>query len=171
MVGLRFTPCIPIASTITPVLTRALIQLNMSTTASSASKRRDRFHGAFTGGFSAGFYNSVSVNPESMLDVFDFPPRLTYYSMPSLVGSKFLTTLATKQVGSAEGWTPSSFSSSRNKRAARLEQRPEDFMDDEDGLLTEQLQVPRLLGPYTDINISCSDAIITAFPWHLLEAL
>ncbi|CAN0584095.1 unnamed protein product, partial [Ectocarpus sp. 12 AP-2014] len=44
-------------------------------------------------------------------------------------------------VGSAEGWTPSTFSSSRDKRAAPKEQRPEDFMDDEDGLLTEQLQV------------------------------
>eukprot|EP00903_Cladosiphon_okamuranus_P012991 g12121.t1 len=67
----------------------------------SAGKRPERFHGAFTGGFSAGFYNSV---------------------------------------GTAEGWTPSTFSSSRDKRAARREQRPEDFMDDEDGLLTEQLQ-------------------------------
>lgn len=27
----------------------------------SASKRPERFHGAFTGGFSAGFYNSVRV--------------------------------------------------------------------------------------------------------------
>ncbi|CBJ49053.1 RNA binding protein, putative [Ectocarpus siliculosus] len=45
-----------------------------------------------------------------------------------------------KEVGSAEGWTPSTFSSSRDKRAAPKEQRPEDFMDDEDGLLTEQLQ-------------------------------
>ena len=47
------------------------------------------------------------------------------------------------QVGSAEGWTPSAFTSSRDKRAAPREQRPEDFMDDEDGLLTEQLQVQR----------------------------
>ena len=47
------------------------------------------------------------------------------------------------QVGSAEGWTPSTFTSSRDKRAAPREQRPEDFMDDEDGLLTEQLQVKK----------------------------
>lgn len=49
----------------------------------------------------------------------------------------------TWQVGSAEGWTPSTFTSSRDKRAAPREQRPEDFMDDEDGLLTEQLQVQK----------------------------
>ncbi|XP_063236605.1 G patch domain-containing protein 1 homolog [Bacillus rossius redtenbacheri] len=54
---------------------------------------RRRFHGAFTGGFSAGFFNSV---------------------------------------GSLEGWTPSTFTSSRSERVARPVQRPEDFMDDED---------------------------------------
>ena len=39
-------------------------------------------------------------------------------------------------MGSKEGWTPSAFVSSRSKRAkdgpAKPEQRPEDFMDDED---------------------------------------
>ncbi|KAG0229184.1 hypothetical protein BGW41_003170 [Actinomortierella wolfii] len=54
---------------------------------------RQRFHGAFTGGFSAGYYNTV---------------------------------------GSKEGWTPSQFVSSRNKRAEQRTSRPEDFMDDED---------------------------------------
>ncbi|KAK9502703.1 hypothetical protein O3M35_011417 [Rhynocoris fuscipes] len=54
---------------------------------------RRRFHGAFTGGFSAGFYNTV---------------------------------------GSLEGWTPSSFKSSRDKKADSKFQKPEDFMDDED---------------------------------------
>ncbi|WWD20137.1 hypothetical protein CI109_104613 [Kwoniella shandongensis] len=53
---------------------------------------RRRFHGAFTGGFSAGYYNSV---------------------------------------GSKEGWAPSTFKSSRNQRANKV-QRPEDFMDEED---------------------------------------
>ncbi|PQE31086.1 hypothetical protein CJF32_00006099 [Rutstroemia sp. NJR-2017a WRK4] len=56
-----------------------------------------RLHGAFTGGFSAGYFNTV---------------------------------------GSKEGWTPSTFVSSRsnrNKDAAKPpQQRPEDFMDDED---------------------------------------
>ncbi|WWC95390.1 hypothetical protein V866_002252 [Kwoniella sp. B9012] len=53
---------------------------------------RRRFHGAFTGGFSAGYYNTV---------------------------------------GSKEGWAPSTFKSSRNNRANKV-QRAEDFMDEED---------------------------------------
>lgn len=54
---------------------------------------RRRFHGAFTGGFSAGYYNTV---------------------------------------GSAEGWTPSEFVSSRSNRSNLKNSRPEDFMDEED---------------------------------------
>lgn len=53
---------------------------------------RRRFHGAFTGGFSAGYYNTV---------------------------------------GTKEGWSPASFSSSRSSKVASKRQRPEDFMDDE----------------------------------------
>ena len=53
---------------------------------------RRRFHGAFTGGFSAGYFNSV---------------------------------------GSAEGWQPSTFQSSRNQKSEKIS-RPEDFMDEED---------------------------------------
>eukprot|EP00960_Hanusia_phi_P035775 751940-Hanusia_phi.AAC.1 len=49
-----------------------------------------RFHGAFTGGFSAGYFNTV---------------------------------------GSKEGWTPSTFVSSRSNRAKYSEQKKEDFMD------------------------------------------
>ncbi|KAI7887431.1 hypothetical protein K492DRAFT_155019 [Lichtheimia hyalospora FSU 10163] len=56
-------------------------------------KGRRRFHGAFTGGFSAGYFNTV---------------------------------------GSKEGWTPSSFVSSRSSRIEQREARPEDFMDEED---------------------------------------
>ncbi|XP_066510222.1 G patch domain-containing protein 1-like [Hoplias malabaricus] len=55
--------------------------------------RYKRFHGAFTGGFSAGYFNTV---------------------------------------GSKEGWTPSTFVSSRQQKADRQTARPEDFMDDED---------------------------------------
>ena len=63
---------------------------------------RRRFHGAFTGGFSAGYYNTV---------------------------------------GTKEGWAPSTFKSSRGNRASAVQQRPEDFMDDEDdALLGRQLQ-------------------------------
>ncbi|KAL2006130.1 hypothetical protein VTN00DRAFT_9784 [Thermoascus crustaceus] len=58
---------------------------------------RKRLHGAFTGGFSAGYFNTV---------------------------------------GSKEGWTPATFVSSRQNRAKdsnqRFQQRPEDFMDEED---------------------------------------
>ncbi|GAA5899125.1 hypothetical protein JCM6882_004623 [Rhodosporidiobolus microsporus] len=58
---------------------------------------RRRFHGAFTGGFSAGYFNSV---------------------------------------GSKEGWTPSTFKSSRGNRAAQSGQNVADaakaFMDAED---------------------------------------
>ncbi|XP_049956599.1 G patch domain-containing protein 1 homolog [Schistocerca serialis cubense] len=58
-----------------------------------ARNSKQRFHGAFTGGFSAGFFNTV---------------------------------------GSLEGWTPSTFKSSRSDKAERKIQKPEDFMDDED---------------------------------------
>ena len=57
---------------------------------------RKRLHGAFTGGFSAGYFNTV---------------------------------------GSKEGWTPSTFVSSRsnrNKDAPKAQQNAEDFMDEED---------------------------------------
>ncbi|KMU80063.1 hypothetical protein CISG_08012 [Coccidioides immitis RMSCC 3703] len=58
---------------------------------------RKRLHGAFTGGFSAGYFNTV---------------------------------------GSKEGWTPSTYISSRLDRAKDrkqpVQQRPEDFMDEED---------------------------------------
>ncbi|CAE6437542.1 unnamed protein product [Rhizoctonia solani] len=56
-------------------------------------KGRRRLHGAFTGGFSAGYFNTV---------------------------------------GSKEGWTPSTFKSSRNARTTQQVSRPEDFMDEED---------------------------------------
>ncbi|KAJ6022910.1 hypothetical protein N7499_008227 [Penicillium canescens] len=55
---------------------------------------RKRLHGAFTGGFSAGYFNSV---------------------------------------GSKEGWTPATFVSSRQNRAEKAQQqRPEDYMDEDD---------------------------------------
>ncbi|GMI47039.1 hypothetical protein TrCOL_g155 [Triparma columacea] len=57
---------------------------------------RRRFHGAFTGGFSAGYYNTV---------------------------------------GSSEGWTPSTWSSSSAGKEGRREQRVEDFQDEEDGVV------------------------------------
>ncbi|XP_061863629.1 G patch domain-containing protein 1 isoform X2 [Colius striatus] len=62
-------------------------------TVKDARGRYQRFHGAFTGGFSAGYFNTV---------------------------------------GTKEGWTPSAFVSSRQKRADRTILGPEDFMDEED---------------------------------------
>ncbi|NWU93605.1 GPTC1 protein, partial [Upupa epops] len=62
-------------------------------TVKDAKGRYQRFHGAFTGGFSAGYFNTV---------------------------------------GTKEGWTPSTFVSSRQKRADRTVLGPEDFMDEED---------------------------------------
>ncbi|KAL6692217.1 hypothetical protein J3F84DRAFT_397171 [Trichoderma pleuroticola] len=60
-------------------------------------KGRRRLHGAFTGGWSAGYFNTV---------------------------------------GSKEGWTPSTFVSSRSNRrkdeTGRSQQRAEDYMDEED---------------------------------------
>ncbi|KAI4214554.1 MAG: hypothetical protein LQ351_002971 [Letrouitia transgressa] len=77
---------------------------------------RKRLHGAFTGGFSAGYV--VMSTPSS-----DWPQLI--------VALRYFNT-----VGSKDGWTPSTFVSSRtdkkkNASAAR-QQRPEDFMDDED---------------------------------------
>lgn len=67
---------------------------------------RKRLHGAFTGGWSAGYFNTV---------------------------------------GSKEGWAPSTFVSSRSSRhmdGKQKEQRPEDFMDEED--LAEQAESQNL---------------------------
>ncbi|XP_024150811.1 G patch domain-containing protein 1 [Oryzias melastigma] len=70
--------------------------------------RYQRFHGAFTGGFSAGYFNTV---------------------------------------GSKEGWTPSTFVSSRQQKADQHLARPEDFMDEEDfsehGIAPRQITTSR----------------------------
>ncbi|CAM6103046.1 unnamed protein product [Calypogeia fissa] len=67
------------------------------------SEGRRRFHGAFTGGFSAGYWNTV---------------------------------------GSKEGWTPSTFSSSRNKRAGKKAQTVYEFLDEDE---KEELKVKELV--------------------------
>ena len=54
---------------------------------------RRRFHGAFTGGYSAGYFNTV---------------------------------------GSAEGWAPKAFKSSRSNRNSQQQQTAEEFMDEDD---------------------------------------
>ncbi|KAJ8602556.1 hypothetical protein CTAYLR_008350 [Chrysophaeum taylorii] len=65
-------------------------------------ERGRRFHGAFAGGFSAGYHNTV---------------------------------------GSEEGWTPSEFKSSRERRQAVPLHTPADFADEEDGLLGSRLKI------------------------------
>ncbi|PKI86018.1 hypothetical protein MVES1_000098 [Malassezia vespertilionis] len=75
------------------------------------SKGRRRFHGAFTGGFSAGYFNTV---------------------------------------GSKEGWTPSTFHSSRSSRAGKVERRPEDYMDEDDLAELDQASTLRAKEGYTD---------------------
>ncbi|XP_028166555.1 G patch domain-containing protein 1 homolog isoform X2 [Ostrinia furnacalis] len=72
---------------------------------------RRRFHGAFTGGFSAGHGNTV---------------------------------------GTPEGWTPSTFKSSRADKAQISAQRPEDFMDDEDR--GEHGIAPRHMGTQSEFS-------------------
>ncbi|MFT7806991.1 G patch domain-containing protein 1 isoform X1 [Arapaima gigas] len=80
--------------------------------------RFQRFHGAFTGGFSAGYFNTV---------------------------------------GSKEGWTPSTFVSSRQQKAAKVNARPEDFMDDED--FSEHGIAPREITTTEDFTSGRRDQI------------
>ncbi|KAB8299164.1 hypothetical protein EYC80_001267 [Monilinia laxa] len=83
-----------------------------------------RLHGAFTGGFSAGYFNTV---------------------------------------GSKEGWTPSTFVSSRsnrNKDAAKApQQRPEDFMDDEDIADAAEAQRVQTAEGFAGLGSTQNDAI------------
>ncbi|ESZ99605.1 hypothetical protein SBOR_0016 [Sclerotinia borealis F-4128] len=84
-----------------------------------------RLHGAFTGGFSAGYYNTV---------------------------------------GSKEGWMPSTFVSSRSKRGkdatkAPPQQRPEDFMDDEDIADAAEAQRVQTAEGFAGLGSTQDDAI------------
>ncbi|CAF9910542.1 MAG: hypothetical protein HETSPECPRED_010094 [Heterodermia speciosa] len=82
---------------------------------------RKRLHGAFTGGFSAGYFNTV---------------------------------------GSKEGWTPSNFVSSkskRNKDAVPKQQRPEDFMDEEDIADAEEARKVQTAGSFSAIGSTADE--------------
>lgn len=68
----------------------------------ATDKGRKRFHGAFTGGFSAGYFDTV---------------------------------------GSKEGWTPSSFHSSRTDRYDKKQHSIENYMDDEDREMINQQKI------------------------------
>ncbi|XP_058530584.1 G patch domain-containing protein 1 isoform X1 [Ochotona princeps] len=80
--------------------------------------RYKRFHGAFSGGFSAGYFNTV---------------------------------------GSKEGWTPSTFVSSRQNRADKSVLGPEDFMDEED--LSEFGIAPKAIVTTDDFASKTKDRI------------
>ncbi|XP_051018148.1 G patch domain-containing protein 1 [Acomys russatus] len=80
--------------------------------------RYKRFHGAFSGGFSAGYFNTV---------------------------------------GSKEGWTPSTFVSSRQNRADKSALGPEDFMDEED--LSEFGIAPKAIVTTDDFASKTKDRI------------
>ncbi|NWI35605.1 GPTC1 protein, partial [Picathartes gymnocephalus] len=87
-------------------------------TVRDAKGRYQRFHGAFTGGFSAGYFNTV---------------------------------------GTKEGWTPSAFVSSRQKRAGTTILGPEDFMDEED--LSEFGIAPKDITTTDDFASKANDRI------------
>lgn len=81
-----------------------------------------RLHGAFTGGFSAGYFNTV---------------------------------------GSKEGWTPSTFTSSRSNRnngASKISQkRPEDFMDEEDIRDAEDARRVETVSGFSGLGTTAND--------------
>ncbi|KAL9029579.1 MAG: hypothetical protein Q9196_002188 [Gyalolechia fulgens] len=85
-------------------------------------KGRKRLHGAFTGGFSAGYFNTV---------------------------------------GSKEGWTPSTFVSSRKEKGkdgtTTIQQKPEDFMDDEDIANAEEARKLQTTDAFAGFGTSAED--------------
>ncbi|CAK7202692.1 hypothetical protein SEUCBS139899_005419 [Sporothrix eucalyptigena] len=84
---------------------------------------RRRLHGAFTGGWSAGYYNTV---------------------------------------GSKEGWTPSSFVSSRTNRRKEnpdaVQFRPEDYMDEEDLADAEEARKIQTSHAFAGLGLTEDDA-------------
>lgn len=82
---------------------------------------RKRLHGAFTGGWSAGYFNTV---------------------------------------GSKEGWTPSTFVSSRTNRvkpAQQQQQRAEDYMDEEDLAEQAESQTLTTAGDFAGLGTAAGD--------------
>ena len=99
-----------------------------------------RFHGAFTGGFSAGYFNTV---------------------------------------GSAEGFKPTEFVSSKSNRSKFQTRSSLDYMDDEDGLLGKKLETKDIFDTFdskinnavnsSEIN-SGQETIPNLFPKELIVA-
>ena len=90
---------------------------------------RRRFHGAFTGGFSAGYFNTGAAGGRQaggrarrlLLPPPPLPPPPPTPRAPCC-----------RAVGSKEGWTPGEFRSSRDARARAQAQSVEQFLDDDE---------------------------------------
>ena len=93
-------------------------------------KGRRRLHGAFTGGFSAGYFNSVG----------------------SKEGASRVSRLWLCETDDRLGWTPQNFISSRSDRASRKQARPEDFMDEED--LAEMRDAQKLVDTSEEMDLT-----------------
>ena len=96
---------------------------------------RKRLHGAFTGGFSAGYFNTV---------------------------------------GSKEGWTPSTFVSTRSNRkkeTPRPQQKPEDFMDEEDLAEAEQGKKLENVGAFTGLGTAADGGKVSDAFMDLLRPM
>ena len=78
-----------------------------------------RFHGAFKGGWSAGYFNTVGSKEGIQIEYLLCFMAWFIYTFVATV-----TTLI--------GWAPSTFVSSRKNRSDRKNFKPEDFMDEED---------------------------------------
>lgn len=91
---------------------------------------RRRFHGAFTGGFSAGYWNTVGSKEGNL----------------NTNGSKRLLMLI-----SLTGFTPTEFKSSRAEKGSVKTFKPTDFMDEEDfgefGIAPQKIQTKEDFGP------------------------
>ena len=98
-----------------------------------------RLHGAFTGGFSAGYILFPLIQTSTKIH--------SYYNT----------------VGSKEGWTPSTFISSRSNRKKDLpkatEQRREDFMDEEDIADAEEARSVKTAGGFAGLGSTQDDTI------------
>ncbi|PTB64554.1 hypothetical protein BBK36DRAFT_1122833 [Trichoderma citrinoviride] len=98
-------------------------------------KGRRRLHGAFTGGWSAGYFNTV---------------------------------------GSKEGWTPSTFVSSRSNRrkddSGRSQQRAEDYMDEEDLADAAEAQTLKTTQAFAGLGSSTQEELRSGGLMGLLRA-
>ena len=84
-----------------------------------------RFHGAFEGGFSAGYFNSVGS--QARLAASHAADRHLVRAAPRAAE---VTWPGRRSCAPQEGWAPSSFVSSRNNRSRRPAASIADFMDD-----------------------------------------